>query len=340
MNFLKLIGLYNTGVPNTARRLASKATARTHQAFRPATQASYTRKFRLFVAYCCFIGVHLQNLTPLIAMSFLEFLVENNLFHSAIANYLSAVKANLALYGLPLYSFQDPRITYFQKSLSLHKTFAPVVKKIIDIPLLASITSICDTMWMGQIFKALYLTAFFSFLRISNLVPHSIKAFSPIEQMARGDVFFAPPGIHLLIKWSKTIQTRDTIRILKIPSLGSSPLCPVQAIKNLLLITPGTKNDPLFQIKNEAAQWVPLTDTKVRRNFTQILSRVGLQHSGMSLHTFRRSGATLAFNSNVSIQNIQSHGTWTSDCVWRYIIQDHNASQQVADSFKSLLHRP
>ena len=181
---------------------------------------------------------------------------------------------------------------------------------------------------------------FFSFLRISNLVPHSIKAFSPIEQMARGDVFFAPPGIHLLIKWSKTIQTRDTIRILKIPSLGSSPLCPVQAIKHLLLITPGTKNDPLFQIKNEAAQWVPLTDTKVRRNFTQILTRVGLQHSGMSLHTFRHSGATLAFNSNVSIQNIQSHGTWTSDCVWRYIIQDHNASQQVAESFKSLLHRP
>ena len=168
---------------------------------------------------------------------------------------------------------------------------------------------------MGQIFKALYLTAFFSFLRISNLVPHSIKAFSPIEQMSRGDVFFALPGIHLLIKWSKTIQTRDTIRILKIPSLGSSPLCPVQAIKNLLLITPGTQNDRLCRINNEAAQWV--TDTKVRRNFSQILTRVILQHSGMSLHIFRRSGATLAFNSNVSIQNIQSHGTWTSDCVWR-----------------------
>ena len=186
MKFLKWIGLYNTGVPHTARQVASKAAARTHQAFRPVTQASYIRKFRLFVAYCCFIGIHLQN--------------------------------------------------------------------VIDIPLLTAIISICDTMWMGQIFKALYLTAFFSFLRVSNLVPHSIKAFSPIEQMSRGDVLFATPGIHLLIKWSKTIQTRDTIRILKIPSLGSSPLCPVQAIKNLLLITPGTENSPLFQVKNEAAQ--------------------------------------------------------------------------------------
>ena len=103
--------------------------------------------------------------------------------------------------------------------------------------------------------------------------------------MSRGDVFFATPGIHLLIKWSKTIQTRDTIRMLKISPLGSSPLCPLQAIKNLLLITPGTKNFPLFQVKNEAAQWVPLTDSKVRCNFIQILTRLGLQHSGISLHT-------------------------------------------------------
>ena len=195
-------------------------------------------------------------------------------------------------------------------------------------------------MWMGQILKALYLTVFFSFLRFSNLVPHSIKAFLPIKQMARGDVFFATPGIHPLIKWSKTMQTRDTIRMLKIPTPGTSLLCPVQAIKNLMLLTPGIKNSPLFQIKNESAQWVPLTDTKLNQNFTQILTRLGLQHSGISLHTFRRSGVTLAFNSNVSIQNIQSHGTWTSDCVWRYSIQDPNASQQVADSFKILLYRP
>ena len=108
-------------------------------------------------------------------------------------------------------------------------------------------------------------------------------------------VFFATPGIHLLIKWTKTIQTRDTIGMLKISHLSSSPLCPVQAIKNLLLNTPGTENSPLFQVKNEAAQWVPLTDTKVRHNFTQILTRLDLQHSGISLHTFRHSGSNSGF---------------------------------------------
>ena len=182
--------VYIIGVPHTARHLASKAAERAHQAFRPATQASYIRKFRLFVAYCCFIGTQLQHLTPVIVMSFLEFLVENNLSHSVVCNYVSAVKVHLALYGLPLHSFQDPRISYFQRSLSLHKIFSPVVKKIIDIPLLTSIISICGTMWMGQIFNALYLTAFFSFLKISNLVPHSFRTFSPIEQMSREVMYF------------------------------------------------------------------------------------------------------------------------------------------------------
>ena len=129
------------------------------------------------------------------------------------------------------------------------------------------------------------------------------------------------------------MQTRDTIRMLKIPARGTSPLCPFQAIKHAMILSPGTENSPLF-LKNECAQWVPLTNTKVRQNCTQILTRLGLQHSGISLHTFRHSSVTLAFNLNVSIQNIQSHGTWTSDCIWRYIIQNHNASQQAADSFK------
>ena len=186
---------------------------------------------------------------------------------------------------------------------------------------------------MGQIFKAVYLVAFFSFMRISNLVPHKISAFSPLEQLTRGDVFFASPGLHVLVKWSKTMQTRESVKILKLPALSHSPLCPVMAVKNLLMLTPGHQDTPLFQIKNAKAQWVPLTDTQVRGHFTQVLNRLSLQDSGMSLHTFRRSGASLAFNANVSLQNIQSHGTWTSDCVWRYIIQDHNASQQVADAF-------
>ena len=108
------------------------------------------------------------------------------------------------------------------------------------------------------------------------------------------------------------MQMRDTVKILKLPPFTTVPSSSNQTFT---LTYPGNQDTPLLQVKNDQAQWVPLTDTKTRPNLQQTLLRLGLHNSSISLHTFRRSGATLAFNSNVSIQNIQSHGTWTSDCV-------------------------
>ena len=139
---------------------------------------------------------------------------------------------------------------------------------------------------------------------------------------------FSPPGIQLLIEWSKKIQTRDSIHLQKIPSFGGSRLCPVRAIKNLMDLTPGTENSPLFQIKNEWAQMVTLTDTKVRRNFSIILQRLGLPQASMSLHTFRHLGATLAFSSNASIQGIES---WHRN-VWLCVEIYCTRSQCLAES--------
>ena len=189
---------------------------------------------------------------------------------------------------------------------------------------------------MGQVFKAAYLLSFFSFLRISNLVPHSISTFDPIKHLSRANVFFAPPGAHILITWSKTIQSKNAARVLKIPHLGSSPICPVQALKNLLLITPSGRNKPLFQVKINA-NLVPLSDTRLRKHFKTLLSTLSLSQSSLTFHSFRRSGATMAFNSQVPIQDIQSHGTWTSDCVWSYITQNHDASDKVALAFQQHL---
>ena len=157
---------------------------------------------------------------------------------------------------------------------------------------------------MGQSFKAIYTLAVFSFLRLSNLVPHARNAFSPYYQLARGDVIFAPPGLLLLIKWSKTIQAKNAVKILKIPDLGANP------IRNAMSITPGASNSPLFQYKSNS-QWQPLTDSQVRRHFALILKKLNLHNSNITFHAFRCSGATYALNSNIELQHIQSHVTWT-----------------------------
>ena len=83
----------------------------------------------------------------------------------------------------------------------LKKPFQAKLKKIIDIDTLQLIVRACDFTYMGQVLKAVYTLVFFSFLRLSNLVPHSASKYSSLYQPARGDVIFTSPGLHLPIKW-------------------------------------------------------------------------------------------------------------------------------------------
>ena len=103
----------------------------------------------------------------------------------------------------------------------------------------------------------------------------------------------------MLVKWSHTMQNNNHVKLISVPRIAGSILCPVRAISNLLALTPKGSNLPCSSIKN--SNWVPLTDTKVRRHFSLILSRLDLQGSGYTLHTFRRSDATFAFNNNVDL---------------------------------------
>ena len=173
----------------------------------------------------------LRQVTSLHILAYLEFLSQSKLTISSIANQLSAVQTHFALYALDSLVFLDSHIKYYNKALSPHKPFKVSLTTITDVPTLHKIVESCQFMSNGLTFKALYLLAFFSFLRISNLVPHAIAQYSPLQQLSRGDIFFAHPGLHILIKWSKTLQTKDKVKILKIHQLGVSPLCPVAAIK-------------------------------------------------------------------------------------------------------------
>ena len=106
-------------------------------------------------------------------------------------------------------------------------------------------------------------------------------------------------------------------------------ICPVAALKECLKLVPGVSNAPLFQFKLYGT-WVPMTDTTVRKHLKNSLSLLGKDTSLITFLSFRRSGAPFAFNHNVPLQEKQRHGTWTSECVWRYITNSIGAGTQVA----------
>ena len=169
------------GPPSQNSTLTDRATRRLKMAFADSTSKSYELKFRLFVAFCCFASFNISNLSPLEILTFLEFLNFNNVTFSGIANHISAVKTSLSLYGIVTSSFSDPRIRLYNRAMMRHRPLQPSIKPVIDIPTLQLVAPQCNRMHMGHIFKAAILLAFFSFLRISNLVPHSITAYNPLK---------------------------------------------------------------------------------------------------------------------------------------------------------------
>ena len=84
------------------------------------------------------------------------------------------LKTDLSMYGVSVVSFSDPRLRYFNRLLAKNATLEIGLKAIIDIPMLTQMVQVCDSMYIGFVYKSAMLLAFFSFLRISNLVQHSI----------------------------------------------------------------------------------------------------------------------------------------------------------------------
>ena len=128
------------------------------------------------------------------------------------------------------------------------------------------------------------------------------------------------------------MQTRDRTHTITLPKLHPSPLSPVTAlISAMSQYSPGP-HDPLFQVRTSEG-FKPITESHLRKVLSKLVVKLGLPKGHFTFHTFRRSGATLAYNSHVPIQSIKSYGSWTSDCVWTYIQQNNGLSSDIASSF-------
>ena len=180
------------------------------------------------------------------------------------------------------------------------------------------------------------MLAFFGFLRLSNIAQHSLTSFDSSRHLCAGDLIFTKCFLKVIIKWTKTIQARDKLHLLTLPRSRGLKLCPYQACRQALKLYSPASNDPLFQYKI-GSTWVVLTDTRIRKFISKINTKLGFPKYYFTFHAFRRSGATLAYKSQVSVQHIKDHGSWTSDCVWTYIHKDHAAGEDVASVFANLL---
>ena len=170
--------------------LSEKAAYRTQAAYRPKTRQAYKRMFVVFMAFCIHIRVLLHSVDVKILLSFLECLVSNNCTYSMLCNYVSAIKASFVLYDLPHDLLDHPRLKLFLKSVRINRPLTLVPHNIIDLDMLEKISLACESLKSPKVFRAIFLTGFFGFLRLSNLAPHSLATFDYTRHLTGQDLFF------------------------------------------------------------------------------------------------------------------------------------------------------
>ena len=295
-----------------------KANARAQAAFRPKTRQCYAMLFKTFIGFCLCMKLSCNDMFLSTVMAFLEFLVYNKVSTHMVANHVSALRAMAIVYNIPFAALEHPKVKYFIKSLKINRPLAITRRHIMDLKILKEIILYCPRFADSVTIKAIFLSAFFGFFRISNLVPHSISTYDSTRHFSGGDIFFQKKIVKLLVKWSKTLQSRDEVWVITLPRLADKVICRYLALHPIIQLYSPDINQPLFQTySNKKCQ--PMTDSRVRKTLSCIVQLMGLPKGFYTFHTFWRSGASLAYQAQVPLADIKDHGTWTSDCVWTYI---------------------
>lgn len=148
---------------------------------------------------------------------------------------------------------------------------------------------------------ALFLVAFFSFLRKSNLVVDNGSVISP-EVPRCCDFTVSSTDAWLNIRATKTIQFFQRALSIPLPIIPHSPLCPVSALNNHLRINDVGR---LFSVRSTSTSPAhPLTYSHFSKFLAKVITALGLDSRHYSPHSFCCGGATFAFASKVPAQLI------------------------------------
>ena len=133
--------------------------------------------FKTFFGFLVAMDLSLSLLSTMDILAFMEYLHQIGMSPDHIVNHLTAIRSLCIIYNCDTTPFRDHRLVLFTKSLKINRQFNPGLKQFIDENLLDDIVKVAASLQSPEIFQALYLLCYFSFLRLSNILPHTTTAF-------------------------------------------------------------------------------------------------------------------------------------------------------------------
>ena len=150
------------------------------------------------------------------------------------------------------------------------------------------------------------------FIRLSESFFKDINWFVKFLEVFNGSVeihsYYAIP-IHPSLS-SMSIVHLEAANVLVALRCWAESLRNSQRKKELKL----QPSQPLFSYRQDG-QLFTLTAYKARYLLSEAICKCGLSPKDFGFHAFRHSGASLAFDLQIPLENIKSHGSWKSEAV-------------------------
>ena len=255
-------------------------------------------------------------------LCFIEFLTLSYRAPKAVSNVVASIRFHHERLGHGDGQFSHIRVRLALRSLAFtmrnHVSPAPPLPFRLLAPLVGAARILGD--W-DLPFGTLAVFAFFTFARLSSLVPPRTGVFDPSRWPTLGDLRVTEGMATLVIRYSKTRQTADGGFVVPLRASQAQP-CPVALAAALLVRARSLglpPSAPLFSSRGAGRRApISLTQGQARRFLKLTLRAAGVAPDAFSFHSFRRGGCSLAFERGAAEPDLALQGDWRSAAVRSY----------------------
>ena len=304
-------------------------------AFRPGTWSNHRNNVSKFKDFCLQEGVNIEKQVDLPVQrlcNFINYLSTIVNTSQSILNIISSIKLLAQLLHWDINVFSHISVILMLKSVKLN------IPKVLKERLFLSPTqfrALCQAISFKNYGPKRYavrlglLLGYLGLFRRANIAPENAASFNPKQHTTKGDCILNTNHIVIRLKWSKTRQNAEAT-FIAVPFI---PHREMNAKYNYLAMcreaaTATTASAPLLTFPDGD----PLTAGYLTKAMLMAAKIAKVPSQGLSLHTLRRSGSTVAQQEGATGSSIAKQGTWSSELYLEYILSSDTQKSPIQDA--------
>ena len=311
----------NTGAASSlAGELVEHLKLLLQSAISPSSRRTYQRAWTVYAKFAEQFSLSDTLSLPLSVNSvalFIAHLSAKRLARATISTYISAIS-----YVHKLKGYADPtKVFLILKLLAAIKSRSrPDIRLPITLPVLRllveALKQTSSSFYHRTLFTAMFLTAFYGFLRIGEITCKTTSSGSSVLQHQ---------NLSFLLHEGEVIAAKLTLTNFKHNRSGrpfyihilrqqGSEYCPVQALQSFCTLR-GSRSGPLFTLADGSS----VSTHHFSQALNQCLTFCGRDNSHYKPHSFRIGAASFAADQGFTDSQIRGLGRWKSDAFKVYL---------------------